>query len=194
MSQSNDIEDVLSSIRRLIAADDTVDEEKAPPAPQAGPLILDPSTRIREPADPFNAVSPIGNRAGPNGPDDARGGTERRSESAHRAHRATRAAAPQSAGEANAVPASTPDDARPSSSAPSRAEADGGDGPATEAAPAGDRPASPGLGIDDVALRELVAEVVREELAGELGARITRNVRKLVRREIRQAIASETLD
>ncbi|SES38750.1 hypothetical protein SAMN04490244_11462 [Tranquillimonas rosea] len=43
--------------------------------------------------------------------------------------------------------------------------------------------------MDEAALRELVAEIVREELQGALGEKITRNVRKLVRREIMRAIA-----
>ncbi|SEM78692.1 hypothetical protein [Palleronia pelagia] len=42
--------------------------------------------------------------------------------------------------------------------------------------------------LDEAALRDLVAEIVREELQGALGERITRNVRKLVRREIMRAI------
>ncbi|MEM0948561.1 MAG: hypothetical protein AAGK37_14255 [Pseudomonadota bacterium] len=42
--------------------------------------------------------------------------------------------------------------------------------------------------IDEEALRDIVAEIVRSELQGELGERITRNVRKLVRREIHRAI------
>lgn len=41
--------------------------------------------------------------------------------------------------------------------------------------------------LDELALRALVAEIVREELRGELGARATRNIRKLVRREILRA-------
>ncbi|WP_157937619.1 hypothetical protein [Oceaniglobus roseus] len=51
---------------------------------------------------------------------------------------------------------------------------------------------SHGLGeavLDEQALRDLVAEIVREELQGTLGERITRNVRKLVRREIMRAIS-----
>jgi len=48
--------------------------------------------------------------------------------------------------------------------------------------------------VDEEALRELVAEVVREELQGEMGVRITRNIRKLVRREIRLALAAQDLD
>ncbi len=47
--------------------------------------------------------------------------------------------------------------------------------------------------LDEAALRELVAELVREELQGGLGERITRNVRKLVRREIHRALAAQDL-
>ncbi len=48
--------------------------------------------------------------------------------------------------------------------------------------------------LDEEALRDLVAEIVRKELQGALGERITRNVRKLVRREIHRALASQELD
>jgi len=48
--------------------------------------------------------------------------------------------------------------------------------------------------VDEEALRELIAEVVREELQGEMGVRITRNIRKLVRREIRLALAAQELE
>ena len=48
--------------------------------------------------------------------------------------------------------------------------------------------------IDEEALRDLVAEIVRSELQGELGERITRNVRKLVRREIHRALAAQELE
>lgn len=47
--------------------------------------------------------------------------------------------------------------------------------------------------LDEEALRELVADIVRKELQGALGERITRNVRKLVRREIQRALASQEL-
>ena len=47
---------------------------------------------------------------------------------------------------------------------------------------------------DEVALRALVARVVREKLQGDLGQRITSNLRKLVRREIRMILAAEKLD
>lgn len=55
---------------------------------------------------------------------------------------------------------------------------------------AGDDPAI----LDEAALRDLVAEIVREELQGGLGERITRNVRKLVRAEIQRAFAARDLD
>ncbi|AJE45975.1 hypothetical protein [Celeribacter indicus] len=42
--------------------------------------------------------------------------------------------------------------------------------------------------MDEEALRELVAQVIREELQGDLGRRITRNLRRLVRREVQRAL------
>jgi len=48
--------------------------------------------------------------------------------------------------------------------------------------------------VDEEALRDIIAEVVREELQGDMGVRITRNVRKLVRREIRLALAAQDIE
>lgn len=48
--------------------------------------------------------------------------------------------------------------------------------------------------MDEDALRELIGKLVREELRGELGEQISRNIRKLVRREIHRAMASIDLD
>ena len=48
--------------------------------------------------------------------------------------------------------------------------------------------------VDEAALREIIAEVVRDELQGEMGVRITRNVRRLVRREIRLALAARDVE
>lgn len=48
--------------------------------------------------------------------------------------------------------------------------------------------------LDEEALRDLVAEIVRAELMGTLGERITRNVRKLVRREIHRALTCQEFD
>lgn len=43
--------------------------------------------------------------------------------------------------------------------------------------------------IDEDALRELVAQLVREELQGSVGERITHNVRRMIRREIARALS-----
>jgi len=48
--------------------------------------------------------------------------------------------------------------------------------------------------LDEEALRDLIAEIVREELAGTLGERITRNVRKLVRREIMRILSARDFE
>ena len=48
--------------------------------------------------------------------------------------------------------------------------------------------------LDEEALQELVADIVRQELQGVLGERITRNVRRLVRREIKRALAMRDLE
>lgn len=48
--------------------------------------------------------------------------------------------------------------------------------------------------LDEAALRDMVADIIREELKGVLGERITRNVRKLVRREIHRVITSQELE
>lgn len=48
--------------------------------------------------------------------------------------------------------------------------------------------------LDEEALREMVAQIVRQELQGELGERITRNVRRLVRREVQRALTLRDLD
>lgn len=48
--------------------------------------------------------------------------------------------------------------------------------------------------MDEVAMRDLVRDIIREELQGTLGERITRNVRKLVRAEIARALAVRDFD
>jgi hypothetical protein len=73
------------------------------------------------------------------------------------------------------------------------------DAEAVRPTPAGASEQGEGLVLDDAvldeeALRDLVAEIVRQELQGALGERITRNVRKLVRREIHRALTSQDFD
>ena len=48
--------------------------------------------------------------------------------------------------------------------------------------------------FDEAALRDLIRDLIREELQGSLGERITRNVRKLVRAEIARAMSMRDLD
>ncbi len=52
----------------------------------------------------------------------------------------------------------------------------------------------PSAYLDEDALRDMVAEIVRQELQGALGERITRNVRKLVRREIHRVLLTQDFD
>jgi hypothetical protein len=46
-----------------------------------------------------------------------------------------------------------------------------------------------GMTFDEEVLRDLVRDLIREELQGALGERITRNVRKLVRSELNRVLA-----
>ncbi|GAA0294576.1 hypothetical protein [Rhodovulum strictum] len=74
------------------------------------------------------------------------------------------------------------------SSAPATARPD----PLPKAPGEGSNAAAPVL--DEDALRDLVAEIVRQELQGRLGERITQNVRKLVHREINRALAMRDVE
>jgi len=48
--------------------------------------------------------------------------------------------------------------------------------------------------LDEDALREMVARMVRDELQGSVGERITHNVRRMVRREIARALALQDFE
>lgn len=50
-----------------------------------------------------------------------------------------------------------------------------------------------GLPLDEAALRDLVAEIIRDELRGALGARIARNLRQMVRQELARELAARGL-
>jgi hypothetical protein len=50
------------------------------------------------------------------------------------------------------------------------------------------------LSYDEQVLRDMVREIIREELQGGLGERITRNIRKLVRAEIARALATQGME
>ncbi|TCM88074.1 hypothetical protein [Rhodovulum steppense] len=57
-----------------------------------------------------------------------------------------------------------------------------------DGSPRGGGMSGPGVVLDEEALRDLVAAIVRQELEGDLGERMSQNVRKLVRREISRAL------
>ena len=59
---------------------------------------------------------------------------------------------------------------------------------------AGEHPGAEDEYLDELALRTMVADIVREELRGRTGERITRNMRRMVRREIQRALALKDVD
>ena len=197
--KSADIEDVLSSIRRLVA--DTPDGAQAPAADAGNRLVLTPALRVGEddsaqsaqssPADtPGLATQTAASDSTPEGadPDAPPPEIEPVEEAAvlewedhHIAADPQEGAAPDDAAEL-AQGAAAADDAP--ATAPQQDDTAYGAG--TDAP---DLLAEDGV-IDEEMLRELVAEIVRQELQGALGERITRNVRKLVRREIHRALSA----
>ncbi|MBW4974948.1 hypothetical protein KZZ08_15045 [Roseovarius mucosus] len=103
--------------------------------------------------------------------------------------------------EAETAPSVDPDWDESDDLASERHVQDWQDADAADLRPAPDADADRGEGLlmddavlDEEALRDLVAEIVRQELQGALGERITRNVRKLVRREIHRALTSQDFD
>lgn len=192
MAKTHDIEDVLSSIRRLVAEE----TEPSSPAPVAGTrsrgpvLVLEEAHRVTDPEDPFQMIRVLT-------PED----------------RIVPDTEPLILIQADAVPSaateqSDGDGAKHADAGPGRDDEStdpagrglidtaGGVLPRDGLAPKpGDELTRLSTALTgDEALRDLIAEIVRQELAGDLGERITRNVRKLVRREIRQMLASADLD
>ncbi len=86
-----------------------------------------------------------------------------------------------------------PDETDDSPDNPSAERKSGADAPEEDHGGSRDFLAANDEFLDEDALRDLVADIVRQELQGALGERITRNVRKLVRREIHRALASQEL-
>ena len=229
MSHTNDIEDVLSSIRRLIATDGPGTQRTGPaPDPESSPvvpaLILEPAARVTEPEDPFQTIhtlpaapldhGPKGSSEDPAGadlPQDVAALALQEQDVRDAEHFLTSpdtdladfvtdlGTSPSSAfleswiggptTPASVVP--MPGYVENAAAMPLRPDAP--ESPGAETGLADLSPSGPSP-VDDEALREMIAQVVREELAGELGERITRNVRKLVRREIRQIMASGDYD
>ena len=187
MARSNDIEDVLTSIRRLVAED--------APRTSAGPsnaLVLEQARRVSDaearrvvdPDAPFRSVASLAEPESE--PDEADEADVADAEGAADTGPATSAQVtplllPKV--EELATPLETaPEDP---ASQPPAAEAED---PEIDLADLGRSSA------DDEALRRVIEEVVRQELSGALGERITRNVRKLVRRELRRVLSDDGFD
>jgi hypothetical protein len=208
-----EIEDVLASIRRLVAQDRR-------PRPER--LLLTEEFRVRQaniPAPPQFPQAPAG------APESAPSAAPALGEVSAEMVRAARLepeappppAAPPPADRSalaavlDELEARIPPAAAPEAPTERRAAA-----PASEQAPefaarpgsGADAPPDPSAGptatsgeivgddvafIDEDDLRQLVARIVREELRGQLGERITAQVRKLVRAEIARALDERNL-
>lgn len=234
---SREIEDVLSSIRRLVSRD-------TPPRPETAPqdrLVLTPALRVPDeaggPSDDAMEPSAEGNGEAAQGEDELASlertiadleaavagraeewdpdGSEPR-DTATKTEGAEAAEAEPDKVHRLSPPPAQAEEKRPESeddaataesirallagNAPEAPTSHTGAAEAARAEPAGSDPATgTGTGadtadLDEDALRDLVARIVREELQGRLGERITRNVRKMVRAEIARALASRELD
>lgn len=165
-----EIEDVLSSIRRLVSEELRPLNRSTPRERPGSRLVLTPAHRVpsRVPemaAAPAPQADPV--------------------EAFLAALPATAETEPDEEGDVTRVgglllqsrmtPASLAE--------PAMAEEDAAEAPAAEEAP-----------FDEAALRDLIRDLIREELQGSLGERITRNVRKLVRAEIARAMSMRDLD
>ena len=208
--KTEEIEDVLSSIRRLVSDEPGLRSPAPEPhrdSAQADKLVLTPAFRVAEDAaapeqdvTPAAAEAPAEGEAGspaPGSPETAAG--ERGPEAGlAEVEEVSWQEIPfrHRVAELEAAVAESDEDWEPDGSeidVPGRAlgrlEGEGAADQPDEGDPAGGDESL----IDEESLRELVAEIVRQELQGTLGQRITRNVRKLVRQEINRALASREL-
>lgn len=172
---NSEIEDVLSSIRRLVAQEARPAPERVPErAPDRAPerLVLTPEQRVAqanltvapEPVPAPAAEPPAVDRAG--------------LEAAISELEAVLGPAPR--------PEPVPESG--SESAPRAAPA-----PEAAAEMAEPEPEPDFALIDEDDLQRLIARLVREELRGQLGEKITLQVRKLVRAEIARALDERNL-
>lgn len=217
---SSDIEDVLSSIRRLVTGDlrpraPTTSVAASPEAVKGAAgaadqqdhqpterLLLTPALRVvPRPQDvaqaqtqrpPIDGVlSLIGARVAPTGFEAETGD----------AFLAATEAAPLRPAVASAftLPIAAVDSDEAQAAAVPQVPAEPASDP-THAAVLGsgntidaDDPA-PVVDLDEDTLRELIRDVLREELQGPMGERITRNIRKLVRAELARAVSLRQID
>lgn len=209
--KTEDIEDVLSSIRRLVSEEPkpSLPEPKAE-APQPEKLVLTPAFRVAEdtantPAepDPGEAEAVSGQPAADEGseagardiaadePEPEADLAETDEVSWHEIPFRHRVA------ELEAAVAESGEDWEPDGTEIEHQDVAPENIETTDTARESDE-GDAGEGdeavLDEESLRDLVVEIVRQELQGTMGQRITRNVRKLVRQEINRALASRDLD
>lgn len=200
----HEIEDVLTSIRRLVSH-----EDRAAPAAPHGKLVLTSALRVDTPdtpaatdAPPEQPVAPP--QAQPTPKDDSAAARPLLAQPAFadapaRPPLLTRIA---QAGQLSAMPQPA---AAPTAEEPSNPLEESLTDSALEATLSRLEEAlsitpktAPGAVaedtvIDESALAQIVARIVRQELQGELGERITRNIRKLVRAEVARELQMRNL-
>lgn len=210
---SYEIEDVLSSIRRLVSEGRRPGAKAAAPS-AAEPLLLTPALRVvtaeapARPAPPVMmlvssrpepqpapveeapAAAPVAQVTLP--ADLADDETEEWSDVAWQAHMAEETRAIADASAVAAAPfrhGAHPADALPGVDPALVAQVEA---QIVDTITRGETlvagPARLGL-VDHALLQDMVRELIRDELRGPLGARITRNLRKMVRAEINRAIS-----
>jgi cell pole-organizing protein PopZ len=182
MSQAmseREIEDVLNSVRRLVAQVES--------GSRLAPLVLTPAMRVDRDAP---ETAPQGEEAA-----GARAGMASEAPPAAAAPADATAAGPDAPGErADTGPAP----AAAETAGPRAEERDGGlPEPSTPQFSSQRAAGNMALGsalptaLEERALQEMVTQIVRDELHGRLGERITLAVRKLVRNEIARALDQE---
>lgn len=200
----HEIEDVLSSIRRLVSHEDRSPQVSAPPASAApAKLVLTSALRVDGPDAQDDSTS---NHA--EAPEALPTPSPAFADAPVRAPLLTRIAQAGQATAAASNEQTPPSDASQPAGAASDPQAPMEDAVTdtvleatlarleealsiTPSKP--DSPATADAVIDEAALAQIVSQIVRQELQGELGERITRNIRKLVRAEVARELQMRNL-
>lgn len=213
-SPPRDVDEVLSSIRRLVSDEAAERGARAAPA-GTDRLILTPALRVTTPRDavasgrgPASSGATTGLTApegGRKAPAEDPATLEQRIAELEAAFadcdddwepdgsESLAAAKGWVVAGSGAVSAAVPD--RDDVDRPAQTDAAGPSPEASQArAAAADTGPEEAMLLDEDALRDLVTDIVRQELQGRLGERITLNVRKLVRREINRALALRDIE
>lgn len=201
-----EIEDVLSSIRRLVSEDLRGAPASDPVRPAVPRLVLTPALRVDAPAAPEPQAEP--DTLGPVG----REALVARLAELEAILDAQDQSFEEDAGEALDLPVAVARLAEaaeaPFAEAPFIDSSDDEAQPAVAPEPeesfawtepveaAGEDEVLPAASeeafatLDAATLRELIRDVLREELQGEIGERVTRNLRKMIRTEVSRALTA----